>query len=323
MTFFAIVLFPIYSIVLDYVGFISSVKASCEDRSTLADDHSCLFYTIQFVFSICGLSFALDNVLYGCSILVALVGLAYGGEIAFRLAECWIQKYHALRRIKAKLPARKEPGKGAKALSINQESKLDEINDMKTNKLLQSFLARASIQDTWEYPGDESKMQKIIRRDAIEHYLFISALLRKAGDMWSPLLMLFIFLVIYICLADVLYLTVAVQLTKSAAVTIFIVRITVYVTIRILVLVVYPILSITFANSYFIKMYDIFRIADDEDYELIGGRDYWLNVFSDSPATWTFFGLAITPERLAALLWTSLVALGGVFLSSMITNSHL
>jgi hypothetical protein len=88
-------------------------------------------------------------------------------------------------------------------------------------------------------------------------------------------------------------------------------------------MVVYPVLSISFANSYFIKMYDTFRRADDDDYELIGGIDYWLRVFSDSPATWTFFGLAITPERLAALLWTSLVALGGVFLSTMIANSHM
>jgi hypothetical protein len=151
MTIFAIVLYPIYAIVSDYVGFMASVRAVCDDRSSPD--------TIRFVFSICGLSFALDHVLCGCSILVALVGLAYGGEIAFRLAECWVQKYHAVRRIKATLLARMS--KQPVALGISKGRKFDDANDVKTNQSFQYSLALAPFHDTWEYPGDEAKKPKI------------------------------------------------------------------------------------------------------------------------------------------------------------------
>eukprot|EP01042_Synura_sphagnicola_P013448 gene13448-17064_t len=68
-------------------------------------------------------------------------------------------------------------------------------------------------------------------------------------------------------------------------------------------------------------MNDIFRVADASDFALIGGRDRWLRIFTESPAAWTFFGVSVTPSRLFAVLWTSLVALGGLFLSSIISSS--
>lgn len=315
--FFAVVLFPIYCTINGYVQYVTAIRIACSAQGESIEEHSCGFYTFQFIFSGFGLSFVLIQSIYGTCIILALASLAYGGEIAFRLAECWTLKYHSLRRVEVQVD---EPT-AALATAVNASASANTPGATVVHHRRRASMAQIPSEDTLILPMDAQKMKALLSRDASEHYLFICELLRRASELWSPILTLFIFLALYVCLADVIYVVAIVGTANTLTSTVLIIRLSIYVFIRVVVLFFYPILSFAFANSYFIKMNDIFRVADTSDFALIGGRDRWLRIFTESPAAWTFFGVSVTPSRLFAVLWTSLVALGGLFLSSIISSS--
>lgn len=57
------------------------------------------------------------------------------------------------------------------------------------------------------------------------------------------------------------------------------------------------------------------RPTSRADFELIGGRDEWLEFLKENPIYWTIFGFAITPQVLSTLGITAVTSLGAAILS--------
>lgn len=316
MLLFTFLGYPAYVVIMFYVKVSMLLGDFCSASSSAYYAPACHFYSIQLIASIFGVTLVIQQFLYGASVLLSLTGLAYGCEIAFRLSESWTQKFHSLRRVA--VPGGRNGSRG----KCNDGDGVDSGDNEERNASHRSSDAWALQARPLHLPAQGDVVAGIISRDATEHYLFVCALLRRAGELWSPVLLLYLFLAVYMALSNVLIVLQIARTTTTFGNVLWVINLIVYLVIRVLVLLCFPVLAIAFANSYFLKMYDVFRVADDADYALIGGRNRWLRIFTESPAAWTFFGLGITPERLFAVLWTSLVALGGIFLSAIIGNSR-
>lgn len=315
---FVLGIYPVYATALSYIQGLMAASVACGGSLTgngANDDATsktlCSFYQLQMLCTIFGVTAVGSLVIFGLSFLVSLCGLVYGCEIAFRLAECWIERYHSLRRLGA---FQVLVGSG----TVDGEEAIEE-NEAGVEQSPASRKAMLTL------PEDRDALIEWMSRDAAEHYLCISALLRKAGDMWSPIITLFIFLSLYLCLGNAIFVgqSIADGLLANPSYTFTLLRLLVFTSIRLFVVAVAPVLSIAFANSHFQKLFDVFHNAEARDYALIGGRDAWIRRFRDTPASWTFFGVAITPERLTALLWTLLATLGGVLITTALSATSI
>lgn len=311
-------IYPIYATALSYSQGIMATAVACGGSLTgnganddVTSKSLCSFFQLQMLCTIFGVTAVASLVIFGLSVLVSLCGLVYGCEIAFRLAECWIERYHSLRRLSI------SPDRAGFKHIADEEA----INDNEAD-VDHSTVGRKL---TMTLPMDGAALIACVSRDAVEHYLCISALLRKAGDMWSPILTLFVFLALYLCLGNAIFVGQAIAdgLLANPLYTFTLLRLLVFTSIRLFVVAVAPVLSIAFANSHFQKLFDVFQNAEERDYALIGGRDSWLRRFRETPASWAFFGVAITPERLTALLWTLLATLGGVLITTALSSSSI
>lgn len=56
------------------------------------------------------------------------------------------------------------------------------------------------------------------------------------------------------------------------------------------------------------------------DFEVIGGREEWIDFITDNPIYWTVFGFAITPTTLSTLLAGAVTSLGAAAISFFLKN---
>jgi hypothetical protein len=76
-----------------------------------------------------------------------------------------------------------------------------------------------------------------------------------------------------------------------------------------MIIFIYPIFSICHSNEYIYELTNCFKQSSkDDDYQLIGGSDYWISFMTNCPCSWTLFGVWITWDRLFAATWTIIVA---------------
>jgi hypothetical protein len=87
-----------------------------------------------------------------------------------------------------------------------------------------------------------------------------------------------------------------------------VVRLIIFVVVRVLLLFVYPIASLCHANASTTELTSFFAKSSKEDFRLIGGCQEWVEFTTSCPAVWTFMGLWITWDRLFGLMWTFLAA---------------
>lgn len=303
MMLFCVFIFPIYVFAANYVAvYIIYVEPTCRN-----DMHAkgCEYFIAQVILTGGTLTLFLMQYIYGASILICLVGLAYGGEVAFRLADCWLRKYGCLRRVR-KLDA----------------CRLDHSEDRWDEPAPERFSTanESADSDNDDAVGGEGKEKQkkstgseeianLIRRDAIEHYLFIRCMMENAGEIWSPVLTGLLVLALYLSVDSTVYLA----YYEIALVTV--VRVALFITIRVLFLIIYPVVSIAFANSYIIKLAEAFKFCAEEDFPVLGGRNHWLEIFERFPATWTYHGVNISTERLIGLSWTTFLAFASVVAS--------
>jgi hypothetical protein len=374
---FVITLYPLYMIILVYQLNGASLVKACYSGS---QHDNCAYYQ-YFVIASCGFStFVLLQYIYASSVIITLVGLAYGGEIAYRSANSWLQKYGGLRRVSkldtcyinryyhlsppspesrtetgAKTAGETSTSSQPISLSVSpplssssmmMETKTTDDNNNNNNNnnnnidisqnyskklhdeigneihILEGFSTSSNVlNQSLMSDSDKEKLEiieksseeivELIKRDAIEQYLFIRQSMNLVGKIWSTVLTGLIILVAYECLADTIFI-----LLNVVDIITFI-RIVIFLTIRIIVIIIYPIISIAFANSYLLKIKEIFSVAADEDFQVIGGRDFWLNFLDQFPAVWTCYGLYITPERLMGLIWTTVAAIGSIVFSCL------
>ena len=94
-----VTLLPAAALISVYTAAASSVLSQCQDPAAAA----CLYVT---VYTGCSLLFLTDVtviVLFYGSLVVCLVGLCYGAEIAYWMSDSWIRRFGPLRRVSARL----------------------------------------------------------------------------------------------------------------------------------------------------------------------------------------------------------------------------
>eukprot|EP01036_Dinobryon_divergens_P029009 gene29009-38053_t len=108
-----------------------------------------------------------------------------------------------------------------------------------------------------------------LQRDAVEQYLFIVEYLRQSGTVWSPVI------VAMYC----------------------------YGVFQIVLFLVFPSWSLASANAFLTPVLDVFTNSSRDDFNIIGGRDLWLDFVNSVPAAWTVYGVQITYARITGVLY--------------------
>jgi hypothetical protein len=98
---FIICVFPIYLLLHTYLtNFVLVFTDQCNSLNPSDDQKEfCTYFFFYFVLTCGTLMKYFVHLIYGMSVLVALVSLAYGTEIAYRLADSFILKFKSLRRV--------------------------------------------------------------------------------------------------------------------------------------------------------------------------------------------------------------------------------
>lgn len=290
--------------VYNYVLFMMSYDCIVPGGGNTAGFMHGLNCAAQYTFVILSfgtISFYVVFVIITLSILVALVGLLYGAIIMHALAMCWVDRYAGLRIVDDQLEIleeqerRKTHGTGPVAMGRRQpeEEKEDDtiMIDSKTSY-------------------SRSLLRYQIERDAYEHYLFIQEYVTQASDMWSPLLLV-LFVVSLLFLAFSIYQMFSGAASKVLGPWIWIAAIFVFTTF-------FPIYCIAYANAAMRTIQTCFiQGATPSDFEILGGRDVWIEYLNQTPAYWTVFGIPVTWSYLYTVLGTVVGSLTVLILSQV------
>ena len=95
----------------------------------------------------------------------------------------------------------------------------------------------------------------------------------------------------------------------------------IWITLRVSILTIYPVVSIARANAYVYALQEQFLVAAPEDFSVLGGRDSWLDYLEKVPAMWTLYGVIITWDRLTGLLWAVVTAISAIAISVVSSRS--
>lgn len=274
------------------------------------------------------------NILFGSGVLIGLVSLAYGCEIAYQLTHAWIHRFKGLHRVEA--PGEDEADGDCESTSddhgalVHEKSRrhLSEIiklsNDyesMESSKQVYfkqrgkgAMAVVPSLQLQQQHSASAGSvlsreeqlldMVPLIGIDAREHYLFMREYLSQAGKVWSANLVGLVAIFILVTVVSI-YFRVNFQLSSVA-------RVVVGVVLKFLILIVYPVVSIAYANSFVYELKELFTIAAEEEYSIIGGKAKWMSLLEAAPVVWTVFGFWITYDKLFAMLWALLSAAAAI-----------
>ena len=212
----------------------------------------CHNYTIYFALSF-GFSIhaVYQYLLYG-ALIVSLIGLRYGTELAYYMVDCWMRRYARLR--KTGLPSTRNESNGMYSIvspfldTLNNEEKESEI-------------------EKGEGEGGND-ISKSLRTDAIEQYLFMVEYMQQSGAIWSPVITgMYVYAMIQLGQITFNLYSYSVSATPfgpSSLTTIFPYLFQIYF------FLIYSTFSIARVNSLMSPMLDLFTKSSKEDFEIIG-----------------------------------------------------
>ncbi len=246
------------------------------------------------------------------SVMVSLVGLAYGTEVAYQLTNSWVERFSDLRKVT--VSGSQYANSSSESAESEQATSIDQTKTDETVSLLQEHNApNSSISSSC---SDDAQFAKLISTDAYEHYLFIQEYMRRAGELWSPAIMGFVLFLLFLIAA---YGYVVLDHKEEFLNVTNIALVCAYIGVRICILLVYPIMSIARANACIYPLQDVFKVSSPADYAIIGGRDNWTTFLSDVPIAWSIYGFWVTWDRLFGLLWAVLTGVIAVIVT-VLTN---
>jgi hypothetical protein len=150
-----------------------------------------------------------------------------------------------------------------------------------------------------------------VQRDSYEHFLFIREFMSIAGRMWSPTILTYFFFASFLIVSFYFLASLYANYSDFWDWVYY----AIWMSIRMYVLVIYPITSLAHANAYVYALQEQFLVAAPEDFAVLGGREEWLSYLERVPAVWTVYGVWITWDRLTGLLWTSVAGFGAIVIS--------
>jgi hypothetical protein len=315
---------PVYCIVWNFVGSNGPYTfyiLTC--RSDGRDSNDCLFYQLQMILSLGYLTYITQKAIFTASVLLSLMGLHFGAEVGRGLVDSWINRFGMLRRLE--YGERNTPRGGADPVATTPRTagaSAKSLGEPVTNALHQDMRSPPPQSVATENPPTilspvpMAEVMEYVQRDAYEHYLFIREFMFIGSRAWSPIILTLTFL-------DTFYVSLFVYGAITAGTKVAVmgwIYFTCWVSIRVLLLTVYPIVSLAHANAYLYVLQEQFLVAAPEDFSVLGGRDGWLQYLEKVPATWTVYGVLITWDRLTGVLWTGVAALGAVAITYASNN---
>lgn len=254
--------------------------------------------------------------IFGASVIVTLVSLAYAGEASFQLIHTWLKKFRSLRRVKVTDQSCKiiphHTFTGEAPIVNNTRAGTSVADDDTTvhsplsidSAIPQKESSEDKFEEYWTFENDTAVLE-YIKRDATEHYLLIREIVNVSSEIWSPALTGFFLLIVYSILAFLVVFILLGDLLTIFGYIIFVI----YIVVRILILLVYPIVSMSHANAYLYEIKGMFEKSALDDYLILGGREHWIALVEACPIVWTYYGLWITYDRLQGLLYTGIAGL--------------
>ena len=382
---FCIFFYPLWLLIYE-IFFIIDIVDYCNKHE---HDNYCYYNAYDLILN-GGLLFDIFiNAITAGGILTSLVGIAYCGEIIFKLSDAWFEKFCCLRRLSfdqdsdkcyivpngslasiekeyaeksstgtanknslpsnRKIPKSENDAEVISALHIQTKDTSHKVKNegfvmcddaipvLPPPKMVKVSTAVSGV-DTSHYSDTTSSLNEepslqplhtgkpvewleeqkklisaLIVKDATEQYLFLREIMAAADRIWSPALTALFLFAAYI---SVQYSAFAVIYALDNNIFL-VIQIIIFILIRISVLVLYPIISISHANAYIYKLKACFLISAPTDYELLDGRSRWKELMEQTPAVWTYYGLWITWERLYGLLSTAGAGLSAYVLTML------
>ena len=304
---FTVLVLPFYFYLRNYLPSLIITAASCQ-----LHQEQCNYYVAQTFLSFFYLTYFFSLYVTSGAVVTSLVALAYGGEIAYRLAAAWMDKFSCLRRVE--LPEMNDEKQSllpiqstdTDSFRLGGPSLIDPSQEVESIRVdpraPDRFGQVLSKVNKVVFPRDT---MSLIQRDAQENYLFIREFMNRSGELWSPAMVGLAVFAMFMLFVYIIFTAASTNVSAFALASVVLT-----VSTRMLILVIYPISSICHANSYLFVLKEAFLVSAPDDFMVIGGRESWLAFLQDVPAIWTLYGLWLTWERLFALMWSILVSVG-------------
>jgi hypothetical protein len=330
---------PFYIFINDYMKRVIEPAQSCARD---IDHPSCRYELLFLVITIGYSTTCLYHYCFAASVMITLVSLAYAGEAVYQLIHSWIKKFRSLRRVKpddntcriltskrseapqcinhddrrANESWNSSEGRENEVISILHQQPAKEVQMVLKKDASSPPTALNTVESEIE---EEEAIDEYIKIDATEHYLLIREIVRISSTIWSPALTGFFFLTCYGILSYFAYF-ILFSSTLDAFTWFYLI---IYMSIRIFVFCIYPIISISHANSYLYELLRMFEGTAGEDYLVLGGRKYWISFIEICPIVWTYYGIWMTYDRLQGLVYTSVAGIVALISGLISTQSLL
>lgn len=247
---------PVYCIGLLFFNIVSVVNFCAISAQ---DCQSAIIYTVMTFGFLTNI--AIVYLLYG-SLVVSLIGLIYGTELAYHMVHCWMKRYSTLRKIR---PEQNEDDKVTagdddslhRTPSSKKKSTVEESTIMDYSLPLLSTSTEAQLRG----------LSKQLQTDATEQYLFIVEYMRQAGVLCAPTVVWMYAYALFLIVA-ILYMYFVNYL--NTAISSYIAYLMASFFCQILMFIIFPTWSLAHANSLITPLLELFSMASKEDFAIIG-----------------------------------------------------
>jgi hypothetical protein len=250
---FIFTILPIYLTVVLLVGIYYAVEVcNVAGQSSL----TCQIYVINIVLNLGGLTQQLFSFFVYSTMVLSMIGLSYGSELAFFMIGAWLQRYSNLRRV---------------SHGEDQEDSAPPSSSQHEDKCAEAET---------EVDQELDNLTPHLTRDATEHYLFIVEYLRQCGALWSTVIVvvyIYAFVLTFVIVGAFAILP-ASQLEGFSAAQYSLVFV-----LQVLLFITFPTWSLAHVNAYISHIEELFKNASEEDFKIIGSRESALIFFSILP----------------------------------------
>ena len=240
---FIFTLLPIYLTVLLIFEIYYTVEVcNVTGQSSL----TCQINVINIVLNLGGLTQQLFSFFVYSTMVLSMIGLSYGSELAFFMIGAWLQRYSNLRRV---------------SHGEDQEDSAPPSSSQHEDKCAEAET---------EVDQELDNLTPHLTRDATEHYLFIVEYLRQCGALWSPVIV-----VVYIYAFVLIFVIVGAFtiLPASQLVGFSVAQYSLVFVLQILLFITFPTWSLAHVNAYISHIEELFKHASEEDFKIIGSRE--------------------------------------------------